>query len=201
MVKINFASEGIVDAAIARRLIAHAGAEPGLERPAHGKHKLDPLLQKYRSASEHGAPWLILRDLDRDSACAPELLQHLGVRSADNFCMRIAIREVESWILADRQGLADFLRIPVARVHASPETLPNPKRYVIDLARSSRSRDIREAIVPHEGSGQEQGPEYAAQMAGFAENQWDVARAINDGAAASLVKVDTRLRELVARKG
>lgn len=191
----------MVDAAIARRLITHAGAEPGLERPAHGKHKLDPLLQKYRNAAEHGTPWLILRDLDRDSPCAPELLQRLGVRPANNFCMRIAVREVESWILADRPGLADFLRVPMARVNTDPEALPNPKRYIIDLARSSRSRDIRDALVPHEGTGQEQGPEYASQIAGFAETQWNVARAISDGAAASLIKVDIRLRELIGRQG
>jgi hypothetical protein len=199
-VRINFASEGMIDAAVARRLICHVGAEPGLERPAHGKHKLDPNISRYRRAATHGHPWLILRDLDRDAACASELMERLGIENTFDFCFRIAVREIESWLIADRYNLSQLLRIPVGKIESDPENLSNPKRHIIDLARSSRSRSIRDALVPDERAGQEQGPEYAALITHFARSDWDIAAAINSGASRSLTKAATRLGELVARQ-
>lgn len=200
VVKVNFASEGFIDAAVARRLISHAGAETGLERPAHGKHKLDHAIPKYREAATHGFPWLVLRDLDRDARCPSELMAQLDIASTADFCLRIAVREIESWFIADRRTLADFLRVPVGRIDINPEALSNPKRHIIDVARSSRARSIRSALVPDEGTGQEQGPEYAAMLTEFAARQWNIANAIASGASRSLTKADARLRELVSRQ-
>ena len=131
---VNFASEGLIDAAVARRLIAACGGAPGWERPAHGKNKLDLQIAKYRAASAHGAPWLILRDFDRDASCPPELIERLQGRPTARFCLRLAVREIETWLLADRAGIARLLRVPVGSITRDLEMLVDPKRYLIDLA-------------------------------------------------------------------
>jgi hypothetical protein len=200
-VSINLAAEGLIDISVARRLVIHAGGLPGLERPAYGKHKLDPVIPKYRTASTVGTPWLVLRDLDHDAPCAGELINRFGDLVVPNFCLRIAVREIESWLIADAVGLASLLQVPVARVERTPEALFNPKRHVIDLARSSRSRSVRDALVPDDRMGQQQGPEYAARLAEFASSDWSIDRAIQNGAAQSLVKAAARLRLLVHRLG
>lgn len=56
-----------------------------------------------------GMPFLVLADLD-DDECAPAKIQAwLSVPRHHNLIFRIAIHEVESWILADRVGFSKFI--------------------------------------------------------------------------------------------
>ena len=48
----------------------------------------------------------------------------------------------------------------------------NPKETLINLAQASRSRSIREDIVPRRGSGAKVGPLYVARLTEFAERYW-----------------------------
>ena len=80
---------------------------------------------------------------------------------------RVAVREVESWLLADREGIAAFLGVRVAIVPAEPDSLLEPKETMVNLARrSSRSR-IRSDLVPRPGSGRSTGPLYNATLINF----------------------------------
>jgi len=47
---------------------------------------------------------------------------------------------VEAWLLADREGFAQFLGIRCNDVAANPEAVSNPKQKVIELARKSKKR-------------------------------------------------------------
>ncbi len=60
---------------------------------------------------------------------------------APYMCFRVAVREVEAWLLADREQIARFLSIARSRVPQSPETLDNPKQRLVELARHSRRRE------------------------------------------------------------
>lgn len=197
LTRINFASEGLIDAAAARRLITFTGGDVGLERPAFGKHKLDPLIPKYGAAAQTGSPWFIVRDLDFDAPCAPELADRLRRGSHSGLCLRIAVREIESWLLADRSGLADFLKVPEGGINREPESLNDPKRHLVDVARRSRSRAIRIAVVPNAGAGQSQGPEYTPVIMTFVREYWSIERALRSNACPSLSSAVKRLRSLV----
>jgi hypothetical protein len=166
-VVIQGAVEGLLDEAALRRLIEHVGATPG---SVHGKNGKPNLLQKlggYNHAARF-TPWVVLIDLDHDADCAPPALQSWLPNPAPYMCFRIAVREIEAWLLADRERLARFLRIPVSCVPNSPEALPDPKRTVVDLARRSRQWAIREDMVPRPGSGRSEGPAYTSRMMEFA---------------------------------
>ena len=56
-----------------------------------------------------GCPFLLLADLDL-SPCPPQLIKDwLGRPKHPHFLLRVAVREVESWLLGDPVGLKTFL--------------------------------------------------------------------------------------------
>lgn len=124
-----------------------------------------------------GMPYLILTDLDYKE-CAPIMIQEwLAETKNPNLIFRVAVREVESWVLADRPGFAKFLGVSAKKVTAKPDDLPDPKAYLIDLARESRKRAIREDIVPKIGSTAKQGPAYNECLTSFVQEKWDPSNA------------------------
>jgi hypothetical protein len=46
---------------------------------------------------------------------------------APQMCFRTGVKEVEAWLIADRERLADFLRIPVSNVPMAPDSIEDPK--------------------------------------------------------------------------
>jgi hypothetical protein len=168
---ISGAVEGIVDEAVLRCLVRHVGAEPG---PIHGRNGKQHLLQRlsgYNQAA-HIAPWVVLVDLDQDGNCAPPLRTRWLPRPAPRMCFRIAVREVEAWLLADRDRLAPFLGVARTRVPLLPEGVTDPKRAMVELARHSQRRAIQEDMIPRLGSGRTVGPAYASRLIEFVEATW-----------------------------
>lgn len=124
-------------------------------------------------------PCLMLTDLDaRPSACG---LVHCWLpQRHGNFVLRVAVRKVESWLLADRGNLAAFLAVPVTKVPPAPEGLPDPKQALVNLARRSRRRSVREAIVPLAGSTAQEGPKYTGCLSEFVRSHWNWQAACGD---------------------
>jgi hypothetical protein len=85
----------------------------------------------------------------------------------------VAVREVESWLLADRGGFSQFLGISDLLVPAQPDLIADPKQTLIELARRSRRGALKTAIVPREGSTAFQGPDYNSCLGDFVRNRWD----------------------------
>jgi hypothetical protein len=170
-VAISAAVEGIVDEAVARRPIVFAGARPGLVYGKQGKPFLQQRIAGYNAAAQH-APWIVLVDLDGDHDCAPPLRASWLPVAAPHLCFRVAVREVEAWLLADAERISAFLGIARSKVPADPEGLDNPKATMVALARASRRKEIREDIVPRDGSGRPVGPAYASRLIEFASSSW-----------------------------
>jgi hypothetical protein len=84
--------------------------------------------------------------------------------------LRVAVRELEAWLLADTERIAKFLGVAVAEIPADPDSVADPKRLMVQLARSSRRRAIREDMVPNIGSGHQVGPAYTSRMIEFIQS-------------------------------
>jgi len=82
-------------------------------------------------------------------------------------CFRVAVREVEAWLMADREHLARFLAVDTPRVPHNPDSVDHPKNLMVDLARHSRRREIREDMVPRPWSARAFGPAYTARLIEF----------------------------------
>ncbi len=158
-IPVNLAVEDALSESVLRKLLASANQHyaVGTCYSEGGFGYLKRTIGGFNHAAR-GTPFVVLTDLD-NAKCAPSLIHDwLSESRHTNLLFRVAVREVEAWLLADRAAIATFLRVARARVSKSPESLPDPKRELIRLASHSRSRDIRDDIVPPRGSPRTQGP-------------------------------------------
>ena len=85
-----------------------------------------------------GSPYLILTDLDRNECPLALLTEWLSCPKHPNLIFRVAVVEVEAWLLAHRQAFADFLSISVDLI---PDDFVN-QNWKAEIARThSRSLD------------------------------------------------------------
>ena len=174
MTFIESAVEGRLDAAVAERLIAHAGAVPVREPfENNGRERLLERVAGYALAARH-TPWLVICDLDRDD-CAPSLIAQHQWDFPPKLCFRVAVRSIESWLMADVE-IARFLSVRRSALPPNPDVVPNPKRFLTHLARSSRSAEVREAIGGPAGTHQI-GNGYTLQLSRFVEEIWNPVQA------------------------
>jgi len=167
--------EGTLDEVVVRKLLDTSALEPAafyLESLPAFKTRLKAFNQAARHMS-----WFALCDLDDDD-CAPGRARDFLPDPASGMCFRVAVRAVETWLLADRACIARYLRISSDLIDPDPERLPAPKSHLVSLARRSRSRSIREGLVPAEGDSRTVGPEYTLLMSEFARERWNPVRAV-----------------------
>ena len=140
-----------------------------------------------------GFPVFMLTDQDAPSQCPPQLVQAWtkGERNA-KFFLRVAVMEVESWIMADRKGFADFLSIPIHRIPQDTDAIPQAKEFLVSLARLSKKTHLREDIVPLPGATSKVGPRYNSSLWEFVRVRWNIRLAAS--ASMSLKRTLERLK-------
>jgi hypothetical protein len=117
-------------------------------------------------------PFAVLTDLDKYSCPAELIAEWLTVPKHPNLLIRVAVREVESWLLADQRSMSGFLGISQNVLPQSPDDLPDPKAFLIELARMSRHGLIRESIVPRKDSTAKLGPGYNGCLGWYVRTHW-----------------------------
>ena len=167
---IAAAVEGVTDEAVVKRLIDHAGGHVGDIYGKKGKDHLRKGITGYNNAACY-ASWIVLVDLDSES-CAAQLRGTWLPAPAPLLCFRVAVREVEAWLMADSETLADYLGVSCSRISNAPEELPHPKDAMVNLARHSRRGNIRRDMVPRTGSGRRVGPVYPGRLIEYAATTW-----------------------------
>ena len=172
--------EGVMDDAVARRLLTATGHELGSSFGRRGCNYIRQKINGFAQRARYGCPLLAMVDLmDFEFECPPSLSIALVPERPALLVLSVVVRELESWILADQDGIAEFLRVPRSLVPAAPETLPDPKRTLVNLARRSRRRSIREALVPVPGMSASIGPGYVVELQRFVTSSWQLADARN----------------------
>ncbi len=176
-IPINFATEDELSEEVLYRILkAVGGYAIGTSYRRGGFGYLRRTIQGWNRAAR-GIPFVVLTDLDENRCPADLIRTWLPDQKHHNLLFRIAVREVESWLLADRANLADFLKIKRALVPNAPDLLPDPKGTLIRFAKKSRSRVIRESIVPKPGSSAKIGPGYNASLGLFVREHWNIGTA------------------------
>jgi len=193
---ITVAFEGDTDLPVIRKLLDDARLPVGLPIDCGGKARLDAELAGYNGAAK-GSPWLVLRDLDQDAACPGQFLASIRFKPSHWMCFRLAVRELESWLLADREAIAAYFRVDCRRVPEKPDLEADPTAALIALAGKSKSSRVRLAMVPKPGSGVQVGPLYEATIIEFAEKVWQLERASQR--SPSLQRARKALRDLAKR--
>src|SRR5262249_714543 len=110
--------------------------------------------------------FLIFLDGDElgDQCAGEKILEWFGELKPRNIYLRFAFQEVENWILADRQNISSFLGVSDSRIPHVDDNFPNAKEALINAARGSRIKAIREDLVPHPRHSSRVGPAYNPRM-------------------------------------
>lgn len=193
MAEFSVVVEGTTDESAIRVVLEECGHSTGRVFGRRGRDYIQKKIQGYNDAAALGSPWLVVVDLDRDDCPGGLIGQWLPDRS-EHLTFRVAVRMLEAWLLGDAERASSFLGVAVSRIPADPDTLSDPKKSVIELAKKSRKSDIRKGIPPKEGSGARVGPTYGADLTNYASNLWRPNVAAQN--SQSLEKCMRRLREV-----
>ena len=137
-------------------------------------------------------PVFLLTDLDTPLSCPAGLIgTWLSAPVQPNLLFRVAVMEVESWVLADRAAFASFLSVPDHRIPVQTDGIRQPKEFIVNLARRSRRKDVRADLVPEAGSTSAVGPAYNPRLIVFVSEVWDPIAAA--AASPSLARTVDRL--------
>jgi hypothetical protein len=171
MTLVNVVVEGIIDEYVAKRLLNHVDLEVGTVYGRKGKTYLLQHLHNYNQAA-HFTPWFVVVDLDQDAECPPQAVDQWLANPAKGMRFRVAVQAIEAWLMADRENMARFLGVAVSKLQHNINLDPNPKQTLINIARTSRIRNIREDLVPRQLSGARVGPLYVSRLTQFVEESW-----------------------------
>ena len=156
----------------ATRTIYNRGGNGYLQRTING----------FNNAAK-GIPFLVVTDLD-DHECPQALIDNwLTSPKHHNLLIRVAVREAETWLLADGNNFARFLGIRSALMPTNVESLPQPKEALVNLARCSSRRTVRDDICPKQNSTSKVGPNYNGRLSLFVQNIWEPLNASQNSAS------------------
>lgn len=195
MKPIALATEDSLSEDVGRKLIAEAASDfditLSLRKGGNGYLKTN--IAKFLEISQQ-IPLLLITDLDTET-CAPKLRgDWLGKRQAPKkFLFRVAVREIESWLLADHAAMQKFLGISLAKMPLKPDSLSDPKQALLNLA-GGAGRDIRGDLLAAKGAIASQGLGYNNRLGLFVREMWSPARAA--ARSDSLARTRQRLKQL-----
>lgn len=179
--EIQLVVEDELSGIVLRKLVEKSGKELSVYRvlPMRGFGNIKSGIQRFMNASKV-IPHIVLTDLDQRD-CAPSLMKDWGVdKDTQNLLFRVAVREVEAWLLADREGVAMYLNLPLAKMPLYPEQEKDPKQTFLNLVRKCKKRRLVEELVPAAGSSASIGPLYNARMGDFVRDCWSIERAVTN---------------------
>ncbi|MHB9006774.1 MAG: DUF4276 family protein [Limisphaerales bacterium] len=176
-IPINLAVEDEMSEWVVRRILLSRPVTYAIG-PVFG-HQGCGYLRKKAAAFQNAAracPFLLLTDLDQYPCPSALIEEWLDRPRHPRFLLRVAVREVESWLLGDAPGVRAFLGLRKTAAPCEPEQLTDPKQELLKLVLSSPRRPIREALAwKDELSGRLcQGPDYNATLARFVALDWNL---------------------------
>jgi hypothetical protein len=180
---ITIVVEGDTDIPFVQRLCGDVGLSIRLPIvDASGKAGIDAKLNGYARAAA-GSPHLVVRDLDHDADCAPEwLASNAPSDPGAFFCLRMAVREVEAWFLADAKNAAAALHVSETAIPIDPDAEPDPKATIVALARRSPKPQIKKGLIPRPGTSRLVGPAYESWLIESGAS-WNLDRALKRSAS------------------
>ncbi len=195
MIPVYVIGEDALSCALGSRLVRVLGAPFELQRAidAGGITKLLEALPRYAQLARR-SPVLCLGDTE--GKCPADLVERHRPRTAPkSFLLRFAVRMSESWVLADRRGLSDFMAVPLGRIPEQPDSIQHAKRAVVQLARQSKKPLLRREMVSQEKPDRA-GTGYNLHLCDFVNRRWNVeaARSVSP----SLDRTLRRVMELEA---
>lgn len=179
MMQVALATEDEVSEAVGRKLVSE---NPIFEETQimllrrNGFGYLRSRMDSWWQMAKHQVV-IVLTDLDRQ-ACPLVLLNDwlpTGRQSPENLLLRVAVREIESWLLADHKALKNLLGSR-CQCPLRPDTLQDPKQHLLGLAQKAH-RTVRNDLVAQNGAIARQGIGYNRRLVDWVQSEWSPERA------------------------
>lgn len=194
MTPIAIATEDQISEAIALRLISE------ISTPHFIQHRLGQSGNGYLRSKmgswyqmAHHQVMLVLTDLDRANCLVEFRDQWLVGPPPSNLLLRIAVREVESWLLADHVAMRELIGargvLPTA-----PDELADPKQSLLQLARNA-PKQVRQDLLKSIDGNLSPGVGYNSRLTALVNSGWSPQRAAER--SPSLARTRLRLTEVV----
>lgn len=138
-----------------------------------GRGNVQRNLRAYAALAQR-MPVLIGVDLDGDE-CASKLLGGWGrLPPQAGLLLRVAVREIEAWVLADQRRVASFIGAALNEVPRRPDELADPKRSLLELARAHAKSELKADLVPrnYDASYPRIGRAYNLRLCAFVAEKW-----------------------------
>jgi hypothetical protein len=195
--ELGFAAvvEGPSDEGAVRAIFRECGLPLRQFYGGRGRPDIQKKIGNYNRAAMN-SDWFVLADLDDIHTCPAELAATWLPNPSPRMVLRFAVVELESWLMADFEAMADFLAIAPSKIPARPDELADPKQALVNLARRSRKKDIRSGLVPRDGSGAVVGRTYTSDIQQFGDSAWRPAIAAER--SPSLARCLARLKRLTS---
>ena len=195
MTPIAIATEDPLSEAIALRLIAD------IPTPHFVQHKLGKTgngylrskMSSWYQMAQHQV-MLVLTDLDRANCLVEFRDQWLVTAPPQNLLLRIAVREVESWVLADHVAMRALIGAKGV-LPTAPDELADPKQTLLKLANNA-PKPIRADLLKTIDGNLAQGLGYNARLTAWVNSEWSPQRAAER--SPSLARARKRLNEVVS---
>ena len=191
---IALATEDELSEAIGLRLIAESPFHEADVLPLrrNGSGYLKSKVESWRQLAGQQVV-LLLTDLDQIDCPVALRNEWLGTRPVpDRLLLRIAVREIESWVLADhdamRKLIGDRGKLPPA-----PDELGDPKAFLLNLVRKYAPRDVKQDLLAERGAMASQGLGYNRRLVAWVKSDWSPDRAA--ARSPSLLRARQALRD------
>ena len=196
MTPIAIATEDQLSEAIALRLIAEVKAphRVALKLGKTGNGYLRARMSSWCQMAQRQVMF-VLTDLDRANCLVEFRDQWLVTEAPKNLLLRIAVREVESWVLADHVAMRALMGakgvLPVA-----PDELADPKQSLLRLAKGA-PRQVRDDLLKAIGGNLAQGLGYNARLSAWVHSDWCPQRAAerSPSLARARLRLDAAVRD------
>jgi hypothetical protein len=154
----------------------------GFPSVTKGYGQIKAKAQSFSNMAANGLHLLVITDLDK-STCAPDLIRdwfrmtpEQGIVLPHQLSFRVAVREIESWIIADRDEWANYIDISKDNFSSAPESLPDPKSDLLNVIRRKGKKRRHRDMLPT-GSASI-GPRYNEILCEFIRDFWAPERAL-----------------------
>jgi len=179
MISIGIATEDELSEAVVEKIILGISDnfDTSIKLRKGGNGYLRSNIEKFNNWAAT-TPVVVLTDLDA-SPCPVSLLSSwLTVPKNEWLLFRVAVREVESWLLADVDGLSTYLNVSSAIIPRNPESLDDPKQKLLGVVKRSKNKTLRNDILPAlKNSTAPVGLGYNFRLVSFVNSNWDFRKA------------------------
>ncbi len=175
---IFIAAEDRLAMAVAAKIITNSKTNYTILQPfiSNGSSKLKILASRFNIVAEKETVFLFTDQDDHETCPASIIHEWLNGRPKHhNLLFRVAVMEVESWLLADHKNIGSYLGVKKEFLPSQSDLLKDPKQTLLNLVQKHSTKTaLKRDLLPSPGDTRKVGPNYNGPLIKFVHEKWDI---------------------------